>query len=69
MIWSFVIDVSGVTTGAGDKADPIDVIVDSDGDQQPKSTIYPPIEEDMNEEELKIARSTPNYLFEEANPI
>ena len=27
MIWSFVIDVSGVTTGAGDKADPIDVIV------------------------------------------
>lgn len=27
MIWSFVIDLSGVTTGAGDKADPIDVIV------------------------------------------
>ena len=27
MICSFVIDVSGVTTGAGDKADPIDVIV------------------------------------------
>ena len=23
MIWSFVIDVSGVTTGAGDKADPM----------------------------------------------
>jgi two-component system sensor histidine kinase ChvG len=27
MIWSFVIDLSRVTTGAGDKADPIDVIV------------------------------------------
>ena len=27
MIWSFVIDLSGVMTGAGDKADPIDVIV------------------------------------------
>ena len=27
MIWSFVIDLSGVTKGAGDKADPIDVIV------------------------------------------
>ena len=27
MILSFVIDLSGVTTGAGDKADPIDVIV------------------------------------------
>jgi two-component system sensor histidine kinase ChvG len=27
MIWSFVIDLSGVTTGAGEKTDPIDVIV------------------------------------------
>ena len=27
MIWSFVIDLSGVTTGVGEKTDPIDVIV------------------------------------------